>query len=86
MSAPNFDINNLFGIKGIVAVITGGGSGLGLSIAKALDENGAKAVYIIGRRKETLEKAAKQGVNGTIIPLQGDMTSKESLSRRAHQK
>lgn len=80
MSTPNYDISNLFGVKGIVAVITGGGSGLGLYIAKALDANGAKAVYIIGRRKETLEKAAKQAVNGTIIPLQGDVTSKESLT------
>lgn len=30
-------------------------------MAKALEENGAK-VYIIGRRMETLEKAAKQAV------------------------
>jgi NADP-dependent 3-hydroxy acid dehydrogenase YdfG len=76
---PNFDISNLFGVRGIVAVITGGGSGLGLYVAKALDANGARAVYIVGRRQETLEKAAKQAINGTIIPLQGDVTSKESL-------
>ncbi|KAH6670414.1 putative Rhamnolipids biosynthesis 3-oxoacyl-reductase [Halenospora varia] len=75
----NLDINNIFGVKGIVAVITGGGSGLGLYVAKALDANGAKAVYIVGRRKETLENAAKQAINGSIIPLQGDVTSKESL-------
>lgn len=30
-------------------------------MAKALEENGAK-VYIIGRRLDTLERAAKQGV------------------------
>ncbi|TVY92250.1 Short-chain dehydrogenase/reductase [Lachnellula willkommii] len=83
MSTPNFDINNLFGVKGIVAVITGGGSGLGLYVANALDANGAKAVYIIGRRKEPLERAAKQSVNGTIIPLQGDVTSKDSLASLA---
>ncbi|KAF8858433.1 putative Rhamnolipids biosynthesis 3-oxoacyl-reductase [Acephala macrosclerotiorum] len=76
----NLDINNLFGVKGMVAVITGGGSGLGLYVAKALDANGAKAVYIIGRREETLKKAASQGINGTIIPIVGDVTSKFSLS------
>ncbi|KAG9237245.1 putative Rhamnolipids biosynthesis 3-oxoacyl-reductase [Amylocarpus encephaloides] len=80
----NLDINNLFGVKGIVAVVTGGGSGLGLTIAKALDANGAKAVYIIGRRIETLAKAAAQAINGTIIPLQGDVTSKESLAAAAY--
>ncbi|CZS96207.1 hypothetical protein WAI453_009819 [Rhynchosporium graminicola] len=79
----NLDINNLFGVKGLVAVITGGGSGLGLHIAKALDANGAKAVYIIGRREETLKNAAAQGLNGSIIPIQGDVTSKDSLQAAA---
>jgi NADP-dependent 3-hydroxy acid dehydrogenase YdfG len=35
-------------------------------MAKALEENGAK-VYIIGRRLESLEKAAKQAVCSTFI-------------------
>ncbi|KUJ15155.1 short-chain dehydrogenase/reductase [Mollisia scopiformis] len=70
----------LFGVKGLVAVITGGGTGIGLMMAKALEENGAK-VYIIGRRLETLEKAAKQAKHGNIIPAQGDVTKKEDLDR-----
>ncbi|CAL3962648.1 unnamed protein product [Diplocarpon coronariae] len=61
----SFEIGNLFGIKGIVAVITGGRS--------------AKAVYIVGRRKESLEKAAAEAGNGSIIAVQGDVKSKESL-------
>ncbi|EPE36433.1 NAD(P)-binding Rossmann-fold containing protein [Glarea lozoyensis ATCC 20868] len=81
----DLDINNIFGVKGIVAVITGGGSGLGLYIAKALDANGAKAVYIIGRRKATLDEAVKQAKNGTIIPIVGDVTSKDSLAAAAAQ-
>ena len=43
-------IEDLFNVKGLVAVTTGGGSGLGLYAARALDANGAKAVYIVGRR------------------------------------
>ena len=35
--------------------------GIGLIMAKALEENGAK-VYILGRRLEVLEKAAQQAV------------------------
>lgn len=73
-------IDHLFNVRGIVALITGGGSGLGLYAARALDANGAKAVYIVGRRKEPLEEAAKDAVNGSIIPLVGDVTSKESLA------
>jgi len=72
-------IEDLFGVKGLVAVVTGGGSGIGLMAAKALDANGAKAVYIVGRRKEKLEAAAKEAKNGTLIPLPGDNTSQEAL-------
>lgn len=34
-------------------------TGIGLMIVKALEQNGAK-VYIVGRRKEVLEKVAKE--------------------------
>jgi threonine dehydrogenase-like Zn-dependent dehydrogenase len=60
-------------------VITGGGSGLGLYAARALDANGAKAVYIIGRREATLTEAAKTGTNGSIKPVVGDASDKSSL-------
>lgn len=71
---------DLFNVNGMVAVITGGGSGIGLYAARALDANGAKAVYIVGRRAESLRAAAATGVNGTIKPLVGDVTSKDSLA------
>ena len=48
-------------------------------MAKALALNGAHKVYIIGRRKEVLEAAAKESPHGNIIPLVGDATSKDSL-------
>ncbi|CZR58285.1 related to 3-oxoacyl-[acyl-carrier-protein] reductase [Phialocephala subalpina] len=76
----SLDAGTLFGVKGLVAVITGGGTGIGLMMTKALEENGAK-VYIIGRRKESLENAAKQAKHGNIIPMQGDVTKKEDLNR-----
>lgn len=81
--APNNKAQDLFNVNGLVAVITGGGSGLGLYAARALDANGSKAVYIIGRREETLQEAAKSAVNGTVIPLVGDVTDKDSLQRMA---
>ncbi|KZS93798.1 NAD-binding protein [Sistotremastrum niveocremeum HHB9708] len=73
------DRDSLFSVAGLVAVVTGGGTGIGLMMAKALEKNGA-TVYIVGRRFDVLEKAAKENSTyGKIIPLQGDVSSKESL-------
>jgi NAD(P)-dependent dehydrogenase (short-subunit alcohol dehydrogenase family) len=52
-------------------------------IAKGLALNGASKVYIIGRRLEKLEQAAKQSPHGNIIPLVGDITSQDSLASLA---
>ncbi|EPQ54337.1 NAD P-binding protein [Gloeophyllum trabeum ATCC 11539] len=53
--------------------------GIGRMIATALENNGA-TVYIVGRRLEVLETAAKESNKfGKLIPLQGDVTSKDSL-------
>ncbi|KAH7885189.1 NAD(P)-binding protein [Phlebopus sp. FC_14] len=69
----------LFGVEGLVAVVTGGGTGIGLMIATALESNGA-TVYVIGRRLDVLERAAAEHNKfGRIIPLQADVTSRESL-------
>lgn len=77
-------IQDLFNVNGMVAVVTGGGSGLGLYAARALDANGAKAVYIVGRRENTLNEAAQSATNGNIIPVVGDVTDKSSLTAIAN--
>mgnify|MGYP001277448620 FL=1 len=43
-------------LKNKTAIITGGGSGIGLACAKLFCKNGAKVV-IFGRRKSRLERA-----------------------------
>ena len=48
-----------FSLGGQVALITGGGTGLGLGIAKAFVTQGAQ-VIISGRRKEVLQKAEEE--------------------------
>ena len=75
----------LFTVPGLVAVVTGGGSGIGLMIAKTLALNGAYRVYIVGRREATLQAAAKESPHGNIIPVVGDVTSKSDLERIVQQ-
>jgi len=50
-------------------------------MAKALGANGAAKVFVIGRREHVLQTAAKSVESGNIIPIVGDITSKESLQR-----
>lgn len=75
------DNNALFQVSGLVAVITGAGSGLGRMMAHALASNGAAKVYIIGRRLEKLQETANGYPN--IFPIQGDATDKDSLKAAA---
>ncbi|KAF9775541.1 hypothetical protein IL306_006344 [Fusarium sp. DS 682] len=80
-----FEAGSLFKVDGLVAVITGGGTGIGLSIARTLAENGASKVYILGRRLEKLKEAAASSPHDNIIPIQADVTSKDDLERAVSQ-
>ena len=76
--------SNLFDVSAVTAVISGGGTGLGLMMAQVLQSHGAK-VYIIGRREEALETVVKEYSTGPgqIIPLQGDISQKDECIRLA---
>ncbi|SJL11736.1 uncharacterized protein ARMOST_15144 [Armillaria ostoyae] len=80
----DLNIATVMSLFGRVGLVTGGGTGIGLAIAKAFATNGAK-VYITGRRLDVLEKAAASitGVPGTIVPLQMDVTDEESVKAGA---
>lgn len=74
-------LGEIFNVKGKVALVTGGGSGIGLMITQALAVNGAK-VYIVGRTEEKLERVVEvhgKGIAGQIIPFQGDVASKDGV-------
>ncbi|GAA1241062.1 SDR family oxidoreductase [Prauserella halophila] len=53
-------------LTGKIAVVTGGSSGIGLAIARAFRDEGAK-VFITGRRKEALDEA--------LVELGADVTA-----------
>ncbi|KAF5364990.1 hypothetical protein D9758_008193 [Tetrapyrgos nigripes] len=62
-------------LNGKIALVTGGGTGIGLMIAEEFCKNGAK-VYITGRRLDVLKKAA---VGKGLTPLQMDVSDKQSI-------
>ncbi|GAB7356849.1 hypothetical protein MBLNU459_g7722t1 [Dothideomycetes sp. NU459] len=76
-----FELSNVFNVKGKVALVTGAGTGIGLMCAQALAVNGAK-VYIVGRTKEKLDTVKEvhgKDIKGELIPLVGDVTDKKSV-------
>lgn len=76
--------STLFDVSHLTAVVTGGGTGIGLMITQALVSNGAK-VYITGRRKEVLESTVKtyNSGPGSLHALPGDVSSKEGAIQLA---
>ncbi|MGF7231369.1 SDR family NAD(P)-dependent oxidoreductase [Arachidicoccus sp.] len=68
---------DVFSLKGRLALVTGGGVGIGLGISKALLEAGARVV-ITGRREEILKEAVSAlGKNAYYIV--NDITEKEKI-------
>jgi NAD(P)-dependent dehydrogenase (short-subunit alcohol dehydrogenase family) len=77
------ELGKVFDVKDKVALVTGGGSGIGLMITQTLAVNGAK-VYIVGRTEEKLQRVVEvhgKGIAGQIIPIVGDVSSKEGVQK-----
>ncbi|KAL8344037.1 hypothetical protein RB601_004519 [Gaeumannomyces tritici] len=93
--ADKYDPARLFRVPGLVAVVTGGGTGIGRTMALALAHNGARRVYVLGRRLDKLHETALlgprrpspsqpgDGDEPVIVPIQADVTSKAQLAAAA---
>ena len=66
-------------LKDKTAIITGGGSGIGLATARAFCKEGAK-VILFGRRKKKLISAADE-LGDSVLIVQGDMTHNDDLDQ-----
>ncbi|KAI0667286.1 NAD-P-binding protein [Trametes maxima] len=83
---------NLFDLTGVVAVVTGGGTGIGLMISSTLLANGA-TVYIIGPGQAALDKVAgvynnaaeKLNKPGRMYGIEGDIKRKSEATRLAEE-
>jgi NAD(P)-dependent dehydrogenase (short-subunit alcohol dehydrogenase family) len=74
------NVKDMFDLKGKVAIVTGGGKGIGLKMAEGLAEAGANIV-LCSRKVQACEKAAgdlgKLGVKSLALPC--DVTSAKEI-------
>ncbi len=78
----NLMLQEMYGLQGKTALVTGGGSGLGKAIALALHQSGAR-VIIAGRRPDALEHAAQEiGQGCEAMPV--DLSELDTLSGYAN--
>ncbi|MCW9035266.1 MAG: glucose 1-dehydrogenase [Rhodospirillales bacterium] len=79
-------MKDLFSVKGKVAFVTGGSSGIGHMIARGYLENGAR-VYISSRKAEVCQQVAdefnKQGYDCRTLPA--DMSQVDEIERVARE-
>ena len=76
-------LQDLFTLKGKVALITGGGRGIGKYIATGLAEAGADLI-IVSRKAKALEATAEklqEDFGGKVLPIACDLGNKEDIDR-----
>lgn len=78
-------MNDLFSVKGKVALVTGGAQGMGFMIAEGLVKAGAK-VYITSRKADVCNaSAAELSKLGECVALPADLDNPEAIVKLANE-
>ena len=80
----SLDMNALFNLNGKTALVTGGGTGIGLMVTEALAKSGAK-VIIVSRKKYNIEKARDSilafNPQSCIYAVTGDLSDEAKIAK-----
>jgi NAD(P)-dependent dehydrogenase (short-subunit alcohol dehydrogenase family) len=77
-------MTDLFRLDGKVAVVTGGGRGIGVMIARGLLDAGAAKVYLAARKAAELEAAAAElSGQGEVVTVPADLGTAEGVQALA---
>ena len=68
-------------LEGKVAIVTGGGRGLGRAMVLGLAAAGARVVTTAAREKTEIEAVACEAGNNRVIPILADVTREEDCTR-----
>ncbi len=76
------NLNDLFGLEGRVALVTGGSRGIGRMIVEGLLAAGAARVYIVARKKEQVDETSAE-LGDKVIGLVGDLSQMDGIQQLA---
>ena len=68
-------------LEGRVAIVTGGGRGMGRAMALGLARAGARVVITAARSREEMEAVAREAGGDRILPLLADMGHEDDCAR-----
>ena len=75
-------LNDLFGLDGKIALVTGGSRGIGKMIVEGLLEAGCARVYIVARKKEQVDETSAE-LGNKVIGLVGDLSQMDGIQKLA---
>ena len=85
MASSESGVSSLFSIAGKTALVTGGGRGIGLMIARAYVQAGAR-VYISSRKADVCTAVATElSAHGTCVALPADLGKPAEVERLAEE-